>query len=611
MSSTGTLRDIARLLFAEADTSVRRRFIVALALVVAGGLLAALAPLALKGLVDAVAGAQAAPQALTASAVSFGVAYLLALCGGRLFAEVRPLIDGTAEQRLYARLSRRFFRHLLDLPLAYHLSRRTGALVHTLSQAMLGCELLVLHVINSIVPVLVEVVTVAIVLVHLDQPVLVASFVVTAIAYVAIFSSSMFQLTKKAHAVSTASLNAHAALTDSLLNYEAIKYFSAEAGARARHASATTDLETQWGRLYWLRVKIGLAVVATFTVSLAISLTVAAEAVGKGTLTVGGFVLANVYMLQIVRPLEMMGAALRDVSQALGFVRPLLAVLEEPTEELQGKPHETPQAIALGKDPSVSTATRRSAAHLPPAAAVSFEDVVFGYQPERPVLNKLNLDIPAGRAVAIVGASGAGKSSLVRLILRLYEPQRGRILLDQIPINELPAAALRSMIGLVPQDTVLFNDTIAYNIGIGRAGASRLEIERAARLAHLHDFIASLPAGYDTMVGERGLKVSGGERQRIAIARAVIKRPRLYVFDEATSSLDSQTEAGILLNLREISAGCTTITIAHRLSTVFHADEIAVLDNGQVAERGTHATLLQRDGIYARLWQAQSPRRAA
>jgi ABC-type transport system involved in Fe-S cluster assembly fused permease/ATPase subunit len=604
MSSLTTLRSIIRLLHAEADITVKRKFGVALALVIAGGLLSALAPLALKGLIDGLAGTRAAPLASSVSAAVLGAAYLLALCGDRLLTEIRPVVYGSAEQRLFARLSRRFFRHVLDLRMEFHLSRRTGALVHTLSQAMIGCQLLVAHVINSIVPLAVEVVTVAIVLIYLDQPALFATFVATAVAYLAIFSTSMSPLTRKAHAVSAASLNTHAALTDSLLNYETIKYFNAEANMRERYAHATTDLEAQWGQLYWQTVKIGLAVTATFTLSVAMSLVLAADAVSKGTLSIGGFVLANVYMLQIVRPLEMLGAALRDVSQALGFVHPLLTVLEEPTEEL----HELRESATSA---TTTVVTTRALAHAGRPASLCFQNVLFGYSPDRPVLKNLNLDVAAGRKLAIVGASGAGKSSLVRLILRLYVPQGGRILLDQTPINKLPAAKLRSMIGLVPQDTVLFNDTIAYNIGIGKAGASRMEIEHAARLAHLHDFIVSLPAGYDTLVGERGLKISGGERQRIAIARAVIKRPRLYLFDEATSSLDSQTEAGILRNLREVSAGCTTITIAHRLSTVLQADEIVVLDKGKIAERGTHAALLERSGIYAALWHAQLRRRAA
>ncbi|MES2956712.1 MAG: ABC transporter ATP-binding protein [Pseudomonadota bacterium] len=604
MRSPGTFRDIVRLLYAEADTTVKRRFAVALLLVVAGALLAALAPLALKGLVDAVADGQAAPRAWTASAAAFGAAYLLSICGARLLAEIRPLAYGTAEQRLYSRLARRFTQHLFKLCLEFHLSRRTGALVHTLSQAMAGCQLLVLHAVNSVAMVMVEVVTVAVVLTYLDQPLLVATFTVTAVVYLLIFSTSMFQVARKAHAVSAASLNTHGALADNLLNYETIKYFNAEASAGERYASAIAELEVQWGRLHWQRVKIGLAVTATFTVSVVISLTVAADAVFKGRLSIGGFVLANVYILQIVRPLELLGAALRDVSQAMGFVRPILAVLEEPTEEAHGD-HLVESEVAQADLELVQAATSTTARRRPAAIGLCFEGVCFGYHPEQPVLRDLNLDVGAGRSVAIVGSSGAGKSSLVRLILRLYQPQRGRILLDRVPINELPAARVRSMIGLVPQDTALFNDTVAFNIGIGKAGASRMEIERAARVAHLHDFIAALPDGYDTLVGERGLKVSGGERQRMAIARAVIRRPLLYIFDEATSSLDSQTEAAILRDLKEISSGCTTITIAHRLSTIMHADEIVVLDKGQVAERGTHTALLLQDKVYARLWQAQ------
>lgn len=598
MPALRTLGDALRLLRAEADGAVTYKFAAALALVIIGGMLAALAPLGLKALIDAVAERQATGASAGAVAV-YGVGYVLALCGGRLLTEIRPLLHEQAEQRLYGRLSRRFFRHLLDLPLDFHLDRRTGALGQTLSQAVFGFQLLVHHITNSIVPVVVEVVAVAAILFALKQPLLVATFIAAAVAYLVIFVRSVRPLTNAAHELSTAAIHKHAVLMDSLLNYETIKYFNAEQSARERYADATTKLETQWGRLNMLRTKVGLAAAVTFTVSAILAVVAAAGAVADGSLSIGGFVLANVYMLQIVRPLETLGMALRDVTQSIGFVRPLLAVLDEPAEE---------SGDGLHKEcPFPQTAAPRSTR----AASLRFERVTFRYTEDRAVLSDLNLEVGTGRTVAVVGASGAGKSSLVRLILRLYEPQHGRILLDGTPISELPPSLLRSVVGVVPQDTALFNDSIAYNIAIGKPDASRMEIEYAARLAHLHDFISSLPAGYDTVVGERGVKLSGGERQRVAIARAVIKRPMLYVFDEATSSLDSHTETEILRNLQDISAGCTTLVIAHRLTTVLRADEIAVLEMGQIVERGTHSSLLQRNGAYARLWHSQLRGRAA
>jgi ABC-type multidrug transport system fused ATPase/permease subunit len=306
-------------------------------------------------------------------------------------------------------------------------------------------------------------------------------------------------------------------------------------------------------------------------------------------------------MLQVVRPLESLGAAARDLTQAVEFIRPLLDVLRE-TPEAAATGGRLPQRH--GRFPSVDSIDVPHSR----APSISFRGVHFRYDESRPVLRELSFDIAAGRTVAIVGASGSGKSSLVRLLLRLYEPHAGIILLDGIAIDLLHVDDVRAMVGLVPQDTVLFNDTMAFNIGIGQPGADRHDIEHAARQAQLHDFIVSLPAGYDTLVGERGLKLSGGERQRIAIARAVLKQPRIYVFDEATSMLDSITENAILGNLQALSAGCTTITIAHRLSTARHADEIIVLDSGKVAERGDHATLLARGQAYTRLWNAQAHR---
>lgn len=583
--------DMLRLLRAEADRTIRLHLLAALLLVIVGGLLAALAPLALKAMVDALTA-----NAGNHDALRWGAAYLLALCGARLLADLRPLTTGVADQRLYSRLTQRFFRHLLGLPLAYLLRRRSGELLHSLDLATTGCQLMVGHVVNSMLPVLVETVTMAIVLIELGQPALVATFGLTALAYLAIFGSSSRQLVKRAHEVSGASLDLHALITDHLQCSEPLKCLAVEPAAHGRIDTATTTLESRWLQLNRLRTRIGLAVTAISTLSLGASLLLAGEAVANGVLSVGGFVLANVYMLQMVRPLEVLGSAARDLSQSLGFVRPLLEILREQPED--------PWPDPLPDPPPTTTPGKNRTASPTHGPALRFEKVHFGYGPSRPVIKGLDLDVLAGRSVAIVGASGSGKSSLVRLLLRLHSPQSGRILLDGQNVTGLPLAALRRRVGFVSQDTSLLHDTIAGNIALGRP-ASQEQIERAAHCAQLHDFIAALPAGYDTVVGERGLHLSGGERQRLAIARTLLSQPGLYIFDEATSMLDSRTEAVLLRSLRAQTAGCTTITIAHRLSTVMHADEIVVLDDGRVAERGRHEALLSDGRLYARLWRCQ------
>ena len=604
MPSSRDLMAALRVLLDDMDRAVAWRLGATVLLVVGAGLLAGLAPLALKGMIDAATGVpERRGQTASVSTMTFGAAYLLLLCGGRLLAELRPALIGVAEQRLYAQLRRRFFGHLLELPLAFHLGRRTGALVHSLQQAISGYQVIIFNLVYSVVPVLVELATVTIVLVALGHPALMATFAGTALAYLAVLGVRKSELRDAAHGVSDATMDTHGLMTDALLNCETIKCFSAERTSSDRFAKATEVLEERWARLQRQRLRMGFAVTATFALSMTASLAIAVHAVTHDTLTVGGFVLANIYMLQIVRPLEMLGAASRDVSQALEFIRPLIEALQEPPEVTSTKeclPTHNVDHVPSGEARRIATTANRQQ-----APCICFRGVHLAYDAGKPVLHNLNLDIRAGRTVAIVGGSGSGKSSLVRLIVRLYEPQAGNILLDEVAIDTLPVAELRSMVAVVPQDTVLFNDTIAANIGVGKAGATPCEIARAARLARVHEFISALPAGYDTVVGERGLKLSGGERQRVAIARAVLKDPRIYVFDEATSMLDGLTEKALLRNLQEISAGRTTITIAHRLSSIRHADEIVVLDGGKVAEHGDHATLLARDGAYAAMWRAQ------
>lgn len=585
MGARTTLGKLLRLLLTESDRDVRMRLLAALALVTTGGLLTALAPLALKGLVDALTHAPAGAR-IASQVLDFVLAYLAALGLGRLFSELRPRLMGAAEQRLQTRLSRRFFAHVVDLPATYHLNRQTGALSQSLSQGTVACQLVVANLVQGL-PIAIEFVTVIAVLGHLGQPALAAVFAASAAAYALAFRKGTARVRVRGKEVSAATIATHAVLADALLNIETIKCFNGASAACQRYGQAAQALEHRWSALHRQRTWLGLTVAAVFCASVATALLVAISAVEAGTLSIGGFVLCTVYMLQMTRPIEMLGAAVRDIGQATEFVRPLLEVMDQPAEGARS-------AGTAGRGLDLG------------GCDIHLWQVQFGYAAGQRVLDGLTLHVPAGRSLAIVGPSGSGKSSIARLLLRLVEHDAGRVLFGHRSIERLDPADIRACIGVVPQDVVLFDDTIAFNVAIGRPNATPVEIEAACRAARIDEHIRSLPAGYDTRVGERGLRLSGGERQRIAIARALIKRPAIFVLDEATSALDARTETAILDDLDQALAGRTTIIITHRLAAARRADRIAVLDGGRIFEQGTHAELLARGGAYARMWQVQA-----
>jgi len=591
------LRECRSLFWVDAGPFVRRRVAGIVLLVIVAAIVTALGPIALERVIDSFAasagGRSGAP--LTLILLFVLSQFLVRGVGG-----VRAVVFAGASRRMLRLLSGRLFAHVMRLPLRFHLERQTGAVSQTLADGLQGYQTILTCVLLTLLPVTAELGTVILILARLTLPVLVALFCGALACYGAVFIHAAVTIAPAAKAASGANVRAFAAMTDGLLNYETVKYFAAEQRVEASVERAFSQSEAQFLR-FSLRYAVNdLYVAGIFTAFIAATTLYAAGAVQVGRMTVGDFVLVNTYMLQMVRPVEAVGNALQGVSQGWAMLQKLLEIFRQAPETEPLEPGESATMVAMGTAPA-AMAERAALGR----GAVEFERVSLSYSPPHSVLENLSFRIPAGRTLGVVGGSGSGKSTTVRLLVRLLEPDSGRILLDGVPIGDLSLAQLRGSIAVVPQDTVLFNDTIGYNIAFGKPDATMDEVERAARLADLHDFIEGLPDQYATRVGERGVKLSGGEKQRISIARAVIRQPLIYVFDEATSSLDSRTERQILRNLRQISRGSTTLIIAHRLSSVVHADEIVVLDAGGIVERGSHQALVGNQGLYATLWNAQ------
>ncbi len=565
----------------------RGRVLLALAALVLAKLANVGVPLVLKEIVDrldlAAPGALALPLALL---LGYGALRLAASA----FNELRDAVFARVRYRAMRRLSLRLLEHLHRLGLRFHLERRTGAISRDLERGTQSVSSLLNYMVFNILPTAAEFVLVAFILLGRYE----ARFAVATFATVAVYVAFTLVVTEWRmhfrHTMNALDSEANTHAVDSLINYETVKYFGNEClelarydGTLARWEDAAVKSQTSMSFLNFGQGAI-IAVGVTFV------MVFAAQGVVAGTMTLGDLVLVNTMMLQLFMPLNFLGIVYRQLKHALADMDRMFRLLDhEP--EIRDAPDARPLEVRRGE--------------------IRFEQVDFAYRPDRPILRGVDFRVPAGRKVAVVGPSGAGKSTLVRLLFRFYDVDRGRILIDGQDVREVTQESLRRAIGIVPQDTVLFNDTIYYNILYGRPDASREEVEEAARLAHIHDFILSLPQGYETVVGERGLKLSGGEKQRIAIARVLLKDPPIMVFDEATSSLDSQSEQAILAALREVAARRTTLVIAHRLSTIVDADEILVMDGGRIVERGDHRALLAQGGLYARLWALQQREREA
>jgi len=476
------------------------------------------------------------------------------------------------------------FVHMHELSLRFHLERKTGGLTRVLERGRSGIEVIVRMVILQLVPTVVEVALLTGVLLwKFDwRYVLVTLLTVVIFMYYTYLATEWrIEIRRKMNESDT---DANTKAIDSLLNYETVKYFSAEAREASRYDRSMERYERASVKTYTSLAVLNTGQAIIFTAGLTATMVMCAIGVRRGTNTVGDFVMVNAMMIQLYQPLNFMGMVYREIKQAVIDIEKMFEVLSR-RAEVKDRPDAVPLLVTSG--------------HL------RFDDVRFAYDPERPILNGLSFEVPAGKTVAIVGPSGAGKSTISRLLFRLYDVSGGRILIDGQDIRGVTQASLRAAIGMVPQDTVLFNDTIRYNIRYGRWDASDAEVEQAARLAQIDSFIRMSPKGYETQVGERGLKLSGGEKQRVAIARTVLKGPPILVLDEATSALDSHTEHEIQESLERVSRNRTSLVIAHRLSTIVGADEIIVLDQGRIAERGTHAELLASGGLYASMWNRQ------
>lgn len=576
-----TLRTLFPYLWPPGMTGLKVRVVAALACLFAAKAATVYVPLLYKHAIDELG--KGAPGAVTVPLgliLAYGTARVLSL----LFSELRDAIFARVGQHAIRSVGLQIFRHLHALALRFHLSRQTGGLTRAIERGTKGIQTLLSFLLFNILPTFFEIGLVCIVLWKMFDIWLAVATGSTVILYMAYTLAVTEWRAKFRRLMNETDSEANTKAIESLLNYETVKYFGNEEHEARRYDASLTRYERAAVRSQVSLSILNIGQAAIISVGLTLVMWMAATGIAEGRYTLGDFVLVNTYLLQLYQPLSFFGFIYREIKQAIIDMERMFELLGQ-DREVADRPAARPLQVA--------------------GAQVEFRDVHFGYDARRPILKGVSFTIPAGKTVAVVGTSGAGKSTIARLLFRFYDTDSGAILIDGQDVRDVTQASLRAAIGVVPQDTVLFNDTIHYNIGYGRPGATEAEIQAAAKLAHIHDLIMTMPDGYQTMVGERGLKLSGGEKQRVAIARTILKNPAIFLFDEATSALDTHTEREIQANLREVSQGRSTLIIAHRLSTVADADEIIVLSDGLIIERGRHPQLLAQQGVYASMWARQ------
>ncbi len=581
-----TIRRVVPYLWPEGQTWVKRRVVLAMLALVAGKLVSVYTPFLYKAAVDGLSGQQRDDAwLLMFGAVGLTVAYGMARLMAVGFNELRDAIFVRVGQRALRQLALETFTHIHRLSMRYHITRKTGGLSRIIERGVKGVDFLLRFVLFSIGPLILELLMVSVIFLVLFGWQYMVAVIVTITLYV-IFTVQVTEWRVKIRReMNTQDTDANQKAIDSLLNFETVKYFGAETREARRYDGAMQRYEVA-------AVKTGLSLSVLnagqaflITCGLVTVMVMAAMGVQAGKLTVGDFVMVNAYMIQITLPLGFLGTVYREIRQALVDMGEMFGLLEQPAE-VKDKPG-APDLVVRGGE-------------------VQFDDVFFAYDPARPILKGITLRVGAGETVALVGPSGSGKSTVGRLLFRFYDVTGGAIRIDGQDLRDVTQDSLHARIGVVPQDTVLFNDTVRYNIAYGNPDATEAEVVAAARAAKIHDFIMGLPDGYQTTVGERGLKLSGGEKQRVGIARTLLKNPPILLLDEATSALDTQTERDIQDSLKAMSQGRTVITIAHRLSTIADADRIVVLEDGNIVEEGRHDDLVTRNGRYAAMWARQS-----